>query len=664
MSNQIFSDVKEASSKFYCDALAAAQELDGQIYLMCAPWVDNQYNYDYRGGWTFLKPGYPITFVQEDDNSDAFEDYMSDFKEDLGHIVDKYGYSEKLGRPRTWESLFFKRVGNDTDFRDYLSNNELQSKEEKRKVEILISLLIGSINKAEEISLDPPETLLEKVKNKILLFDSDQTKFLYQEPAPEERIIWIQGLAGTGKTELLLHKIKDIFVKEPDSIIGMTCHNKVLAGVLWNRLIQFFNSKGVNRQIDPEKLRCFHAWGSYSDPDSGMLRYICSVYELPFYSLRETGNFDNACLATLKNLKKSTKYKEGVRAFDYIFIDENQDFPDSFFELCDLVTSTRIYAAGDIFQNIFTISRKNPGQAANILLNRCYRTDPRTFMFAHGMGMGLFERNKINWLSDEDWEKCGYEIEKLDNDRKYRLSRKPVRRFEDIPADYKSISIFVCKKLLFPIIKKIDEWKEAYPNLKPDDIAIILLDNGKDSYSLASGISDAISRRYEWNCNLAYITKRKVNDTLFISNRNNVKGLEFPFVICVTDKVMNNLIYRHTLYTMLSRSHLQSVLVVSEMDKGLKNDIIEATNEIMSEGYVTVNVPDEDEQRHINEVKLHTNNLKLSLEERVAKICKEKQIPESNLPLMLPIIEKIKGDLTDELLETKINQLWGIYNNS
>ena len=37
-----------------------------------------------------------------------------------------------------------------------------------------------------------------------------------------------------------------------------------------------------------------------------------------------------------------------IPALDYIIIDERQDFPDSFFELCEKVTKNKVYAAGDI----------------------------------------------------------------------------------------------------------------------------------------------------------------------------------------------------------------------------------------------------------------------------------------------------------------------------
>ena len=67
----------------------------------------------------------------------------------------------------------------------------------ERIVELLISLLIGSINDINKIGAEVPETLLDKVKKKIVLFDGMQSRFIFEDI--DKNIITIQGLAGTGK---------------------------------------------------------------------------------------------------------------------------------------------------------------------------------------------------------------------------------------------------------------------------------------------------------------------------------------------------------------------------------------------------------------------------------------------------------------------------------
>jgi len=78
-----------------------------------------------------------------------------------------------------------------------------------------------------------------------------------------------------------------------------------------------------------------------------------------------------------------------------------------FFALCEKVAKHKVYVAGDIFQDIYESVDKSVLNV-DIVLNRCYRTDPRTLMFAHAIGMGLFEEKKLNWFDDAYWATIGY----------------------------------------------------------------------------------------------------------------------------------------------------------------------------------------------------------------------------------------------------------------
>ena len=94
------------------------------------------------------------------------------------------------------------------------------------------------------------------------------------------------------------------------------------------------------------------------------------------------------CQLALQELKKK-KEEEGDEwkyAFSYVLVDESQDFDDTFVELCSLVTEKQVYIAGDIFQSIFE-DASNHSTEPDFLLSRCYRTDPKTLMFAHALGM-------------------------------------------------------------------------------------------------------------------------------------------------------------------------------------------------------------------------------------------------------------------------------------
>ena len=73
--------------------------------------------------------------------------------------------------------------------------------------------------------------------------------------------IGIQGLSGTGKTELLMHKLKELYVSS-DSKVVMTCYNRILERELSERIPAFFDTMKVQQQIKwNERLWCFRAGG-------------------------------------------------------------------------------------------------------------------------------------------------------------------------------------------------------------------------------------------------------------------------------------------------------------------------------------------------------------------------------------------------------------------
>ncbi|WP_257294219.1 DEAD/DEAH box helicase [Endozoicomonas sp. YOMI1] len=598
-------DKNELNSAFIDAAESYAVENKKQIYLIDKPLGDSKYSYEYNDCLVLLAPGYKITFVHFGDDEDSFEEYVNDFIEDLGSISDKYRYKDIIGRPRAWKKTLIaeETYSSGQSFNEIMDNIILSGGENKKQCELLLSLLTGSINDIEKVKGNIPDNILDKVKQKILLFDGDQTRFVYQKPSSKR--ITTQGLSGTGKTELLLHKLKELYVEDKTSKLIFTCHNKILADNLRNRIPEFFDFMKVEEQIKWfERLWCVNAWGSQSNKHSGAYSYICDFYNIPFLRYRPSNNFEAVCKQAIEHLKNIDMDQHGF-AFDYMLIDESQDFPQSFFELCEKVTAKNIYVAGDIFQSIFDsniISEIEP----DYLLSKCYRTDPKTLMFAHALGMGLFETPKLRWLEDKEWKACGYVVNKSDNEDLYSLSREPLRRFEDLESEnYSSIEIVKTSKDLgedaeLKIIDIIREIRQDNPTVLADDIGIIFIDNSKNTYASADRLEISIPREFGWEVNKSYESKEKIPDTLFVSNRNNVKGLEFPFVICVTKKLQPSRSYRNALYMMLTRSFLKSYLLLSQDSNAeLIGSIESGLNTIKSNGHLEVVAPSREEQDRI-----------------------------------------------------------------
>lgn len=623
-----------------------ARENATQIYLLNGPLGDKKYSYSFKQPIVLLIPDHQIMVIDSQEDEDEFEDFFDDFTEDLGHLSDRFEYKKILGRPRIWKNdLIRKKHIKDfnNNAENFIINTRLSDSNQKRQIELLISLLIGSINSIEKIGNGVPETILEKVKRNIVLFDGDQTRFIFKKI--NKKRITIQGLAGTGKTELLLHKIKELYTENNTNKIAFTCFNKALANSLKNRVPNFFDFMKVEEQIKwGERLWIMHSWGSRLDYNNiGLYSFICKNYGLPFMGLKE-GSFDKACKQAISILKAESKIEP---IFDYILIDESQDFQESFFELCELVTKNTVYVAGDIFQNIF---QSNTSEASpDFLLNKCYRTDPRTLMFAHSVGFGVFESKGIRRLTDEQWDACGYKIdEKLNS--KYVLSRTLLRKFKDLEeADVDSAKIIVTKKYdcsndVIEIIQKI---KKEHPSVSPEDIAIITTDNGSDSYDLMDLIALKISNVFKWESNKLYDTKEVRKDAVSISNINNIKGLEFPFVICLSaNRIGHHVRKRNALYMTLTRSFITSYLIIN-----LNNN--EEVIEKLQVGLNSINENNklifEEPKKYIDqaELMLDVNDMSLSQRDIVDQIFEKFKIPVSKHEPLRKVVQTLLPDSVD-----------------
>lgn len=644
------------------DAIAKyANEQKLQMYLLKSPLGNKKYVYADKDSFILLSPHHKITFITCRGILDnVFEDYYEDVIEDIGAISDKFLYKEYIGRTREWKEKLTRKVLSESllkNINQFYNEAYVEDVVIRRKLELVISLFIGSINDITNVSLDEPKEILDKVKHKIQLFDGDQTNFIYG--SLDKKVVTIQGLSGTGKTELLLHKLKELYTENESNRIFFTCHYKILAKNLHERIPAFFNFMKIEQQIEwNRRLWCSNAWGSQGDRDSGLYRYICYFYGISFYTYSQGNSFLQVCQLALQELKKK-KEEEGDEwkyAFSYVLVDESQDFDDTFVELCLLVTEKQVYIAGDIFQSIFE-DASNHSTEPDFLLSRCYRTDPKTLMFAHALGMGLFESRKLWWLDKKEWQECGYDVQETDG--KYILTREPIRRFEDLGDDYDSVRIYSTEQFANGIVFIIKDLIKENPTISVNDIGIILLDDKDYIYDLMTDIGDAIKQQLKWNVNVAYLSKEKVKNALFISNRNNVKGLEFPFVICVTKQITSSSKYRSALYTMLTRSFLRSYLLLQRSDnEGIRKEILAGYSEIKEYKRMTISVPNKDEIKNIKARIRFEGNAK-SLAEILKEIFEEKHLTSQQQTIIKDmLIDKVKTTNKDELtmvIENLIN---------
>ncbi|MGR5987084.1 UvrD-helicase domain-containing protein [Bacillus sanguinis] len=376
-----------------------------------------------------------------------------------------------------------------------------------------------------------------------------------------------------------------------------------------------------------ERLWVERSWGSQTDKNSGIYSFICSHYNIPFHRYGWGVTFELVCRKALENLNQLEQDGSFEPFFDYILIDESQDFNESFFQLCEKVTKKQVYIAGDIFQSIYDYNKITENKP-DFLLNRVYRTDPKTLMFAHAVGFGVLERPVVRWLSDEEWEACGYAIEK-DGDY-YSFSREPLRRFDNVHDNITSLKLSIAEdnKYLDKVISSIKDIQEKNPTVKPGDIGVVFLENKNSNYDLAEELIIKIDQMFGWSAIKGYEVKNKEKDSLFISNRNNIKGLEFPFIICITTTPLNtNTSIRNSLYMMLTRSFLTSYLILSEDNGDLNTKLEETVEEIINTGVLKVKKPQSFEIMDKSKLMLEANGNK-SQYDIVEEILRELEIED------------------------------------
>ena len=169
--------------KEFCDNLFS----DGNSYIINKPLIDESDDYaNYRNFFMIVSPNYKVMLVSINPKEHySFEDYKLDIQEDISFLIKKYKYNEIVSRPRLWRDKYVNTVEMNLDFdslRDFIMRNEVKENKDKRFIKIITSLIIGSINDPSKIkSIEIQDNILDMVKHKITLLDTQQSEFLYGE---------------------------------------------------------------------------------------------------------------------------------------------------------------------------------------------------------------------------------------------------------------------------------------------------------------------------------------------------------------------------------------------------------------------------------------------------------------------------------------------------
>jgi len=328
--------------------------------------------------------------------------------------------------------------------------------------------------------------LASNAEVEISVFDRKQQDFFLREITGPERI---KGLAGSGKTVILAIKAALLHAMYPEAKIVYTYYTKSLHQQIERFISQFFQEM-TNREPNWDNLKVMHGWGGRKQ--TGFYYEVCREHTIPPMSLGQAGHstfdpFDFICRQLIDS-------KVDLRPmYDYVLIDEGQDFPSSFLRIAKSVTrGGKIVWAYDALQNIFNVKAPRAEEIFDNLkqeelsdqtLYKCYRNSAEVLVTAHSLGFGIYGEIIQMLDSQEYWEDLGYKLVsgELKPGSQVRIER---------PADHslKAISIASPKEDIviahtFPDMESEVKWivgsiidNHRNDELRLDDIMVVTVD--------------------------------------------------------------------------------------------------------------------------------------------------------------------------------------------
>lgn len=290
----------------------------------------------------------------------------------------------------------------------------------------LLSVLDGSKalikpkeRKSEGFSEKSRVAVIAKLEEEIRRFDRDQRVAYMTEVNGPQRI---RGLAGSGKTVVLALKAAMTAIRNPDANIAVTFYTKSLYQHI-KQLITRFYRMHEDRDPDWRRLKILHAWGGATVDGLYFLAAKRFGHQPLTFGQAQAGSskqpFGYACERLLNEAPVTTIY-------DYVFVDEAQDFPPEFMRLAlALAVDEQLVIAYDVLQTIFDVevptaaslfgtdTRNEPTISfdEDIILHKCYRNPREVLVCAHAIGFGIYSKKIAQMLeSKEYWEDFGYEV--------------------------------------------------------------------------------------------------------------------------------------------------------------------------------------------------------------------------------------------------------------
>lgn len=453
----------------------------------------------------------------------------------------------------------------------------------------------SSIVKAKERFVEDSDTsskayYLHKLEAEIANFD-DKQKYaaLSQLEGPQR----IRGLAGSGKTIILCMKAAILHLRNPKLQILYTYTTKSLHDYIEMLITRFYKSMsdGLTPDFDTA-IHIQHSWGGRNL--KGVYYEACSdnnILPIDFQTARRKssleGAFDYICKDLLEQANGKLKKK-----YDYILIDEAQDFEPSFYQVCRaLVKNDCLVWCYDDLQNIFHVDIQDtiktfqnkygatginlgelqalhPDMDNDIVLPKSYRNPKEILVLAHAVGFGIYNEHLIQMLqNNEHWEDLGYTVLEgnCQNNERMLIKRNP----ECSPL---SLSMYQTPDDIIEVYSAKDFHNEIkwignkivdaihQDKLRPDDITVVCLDD-RNAKTYFSSITTFLASHSIFTHNLStnlYETGFTADKCVTLSTVYKAKGNEAAMVFVVgcdvVEREKDNRTMRNKVFTAFTRA--------------------------------------------------------------------------------------------------------------
>ncbi|MFV5348475.1 DEAD/DEAH box helicase [Acinetobacter soli] len=477
----------------------------------------------------------------------------------------------------------------------------------------------------EDKKLETINDFIEESLQRTFKQDEAQRIISMQIPDGPQRI---RGLAGTGKTIVLSLKAAITHKRLSDYKILYLFNTQSLYGTITQHISKYYVAEAKKAPDFENKLKILHAWGGKNR--AGLYSDLCTRLGLVPKTFMEAKHYNDPLEFIYRDLlNKVGELLEPV--YDMVLIDEAQDLPPALFETIYKITKDpkRIIWAYDDFQSLRAMKIKEPdilfgknpktglpnismemlqgkyyGEIdKDFVLPNCYRTPRPVLMTAHGIAMGLYNKDKIMQPYDdrEDWKAIGYDMVTPEKDKivegdHVQLTRpfeNSKNKLEKIIKDagYQPTDLVLCKS--FSNIHEELQWIASKiknlissENVSPEEIIVVNINNRRQSSEELSELRSLLNSFSIRAVTPGYIESNdifKVNGCVTLSTPFRAKGNESNIVFVFnSQKVINDssLTARNAFFASLTRSrgwcyitgNSSSMLTLKEEIEAIKSD--------------------------------------------------------------------------------------------